>query len=101
MLCIFIVIPVVISVLAGNLYKYVYNTENMKIKPFCHDLGVGQKLTDRREVTQILTATSTYLMVDYSICRKVNSKRQVFSPHILNNAYQTTCPWKTQEQHSS
>lgn len=48
MLCIFIVIPLVISVLAGNLYKYVYNTENMKIKPFYHDLGVGQKLTEEK-----------------------------------------------------
>ena len=71
----------------------------MKMKPFYQDSGVGHKLTG--QMTQILTATSTYLMVGYIICRNVNSKRQVFSSHILNKVYQITCLWKTQEQHSS
>jgi len=99
-LCIFIVIPLVISVLAINLYKYVCNTENMKIKPFYHDLGVGKKLTEEKWHK---FNSDLYLPyeIGYGICRKVNSKRQAFSSHILNKTYQISCPWKTQKQHSS
>lgn len=35
------------------------------MKPFYQDSGVGHKLTG--EMTQILTATSTYLMVGYTV----------------------------------
>ena len=35
------------------------------MKPFYQDSGVGHKLTG--QMTQILTATSTYLMVGYPV----------------------------------
>lgn len=99
MLCIFIVIPLVISVLASNLYKFAYNIENQN-ETILSRLWRGSQINWRND-----TNSNSNLYLPYgwlpSICRNVNSKRQVFASHILNKAYQITCLWKTQEQHSS
>ena len=65
------------------------------MKPFYQDSGVEKKLTEEKwhKFDSDLYLPSGWLQyMSYS---------RLFSSHTLNNAYQTTCSWKTREQYSS